>query len=248
MKDWEGQYDEDAIKIINSYKLTNKEKLELAECLKKLEKSKPYILNIFEDMYKLYKGGLLCNKICEYYNRNERSIQYIFKHLKIEKTLKEVQAIAKGHRDYAEIRKTFKKTMLNRFIENNLFGTKIENVIRVEASNILNSLLKDAEVIVGINTVNYVGELDIPIIVIKNNIYYKYAIEVDGAIFHNGKQSDINKSKKMDDIGYKIFRLETKAYVDKNNKTKRYSETKENLISICNEIYFDVHGENKKII
>lgn len=60
-----------------------------------------------------------------------------------------------------------------------------------------------------------VGELDIHIIIFFNSKIFRFAIEADGKIFHdniNREKSDLNKISNLNQLGYKIFRLNTKAY------------------------------------
>lgn len=73
--------------------------------------------------------------------------------------------------------------MLNRYTENQILGSKVEEYARAQINLILNRLLPNKEIIVGINTITEVGELDIPIIIFCEDKLYKFGIEIDGIFF-----------------------------------------------------------------
>lgn len=228
-------YSDDVKKIIYDTTLSPDEDEKLKKCMKII---KPYLKDVFEDMYKLFINDLSCNEIGNVYSKNERTIQYIFKNLGLERDLKDAQKIAAKKRDYISIRKSYKKTMLDRLIKTQLSGSTVEDVVRYKISQILaKELFGEYEVIVGINTMTSVGELDIPIIVTNAINTYKFGIEVNGKFFHEGKMSkDFNKKSNLEQLGYTIFKLETKAYYREKsiNNIKYYAELEEQIIEICN--------------
>lgn len=232
-------YSDEIKNIISTTILAEEQNNTLKECLFKV---KPNLKDVFEDMYKLFINNLSCNDIGKVYGRNERTIQYIFKNLNLERSLYEAQKIAVKKRNYVNIRRSYKKTMFNRLATNQLFGSSVENVIRYEISEILREILPDNyEVIVGINTLTTVGELDIPIVILNGNKHYKFGIEVDGALFHQDKEKvskDLEKDIRLSKLGYMMFRLETKAYykIQSDHNLKYYAEIKSKLIDICNSI------------
>lgn len=234
------KYSNEIKNIIDNTFLTNDQENILKNCLFNI---KPYLKEVFEDMYKLFINDLSCNEIGQIYNKNERTIQYIFKNFGLERNLHQAQKIAVKKRDYIKIRKSYKKTMLKRLTNNQLQGSSVESVIRHEISQMLQEALSNEyEIIVGINTITSAGELDIPIIIIYGENHYKFGVEVDGIFFHEGKtkiSSDFQKNIKLKKLGYKIFRLETKAYYRENSihGIKYYNEIKNKLIDICNDIY-----------
>lgn len=232
-------YSDEIKNIINTTILTEEQNNILKVCLSKV---KPNLKDVFEHMYKLFINNLSCNDIGKVYLRNERTIQYIFKDLNLERNLYEAQKIAVKKRNYVNIRRSYKKTMFNRLATNQLFGSSVENVIRYEISERLKEILPDNyEAIVGINTLTTVGELDIPIVILNGKKHYKFGIEVDGTLFHQDKDKiskDFEKDMRLSRIGYTVFRLETKAYykMQSDHRLKYYAEIKSKLIDICNNI------------
>lgn len=227
-------YSEDVKKTIKDTTLSPNEDDKLKECMKII---KPYLKDVFEDMYK-YINDLSCNEIGNVYGKNERTIQYIFKNLGLEREPKDAQRIAVKKRDYISIRKSYKKTMLDRLIKTQLSGSTVEDVVRHKISQLLGKeLFVEYEVIIGINTMTRVGEIDIPIIITNDINTYKFGIEVNGKFFHEDKMSkDLNKKSKLEQLGYTIFKLDTKAYYREKsiNNIKYYAELEEQIFEICN--------------
>ena len=232
-------YSDEIRKIFNNAVLTSYQDDELKKCLNNI---KPYLKDVFEDMYKLFINDFSCNEIGKIYAKNERTIQYVFKKLGLQRNAYEAQRIAVKKRDYVSIRKTCKKTMLDRLPETQLSGSFIENVVRHDIGLLLQNTLSDEyEIIVGINTMTSAGELDIPIIILHNKKIYKFGIEVNGIFFHEGKNivyKDSNKQTNLEKLGYRTFKIETKAYYRKNSvhNVKYYSELKDKISDICNKI------------
>lgn len=138
--------------------------------------------------------------------------------------------------------------MLERYKENELQGSKIEQYARSKLSIDLNDLMINigGEAIVGINTVTLVGELDIPIILILNNEFYKFGIEIDGS-FHkctSNRERDEAKTKKLNDLGYTIYRIQTKAYFNSNKETIIYAnELDLKLKHVVNEMILEINNK-----
>ncbi len=190
-------YSDEIKNIINATILTEEQNNILKECISNV---KPNLKDVFEDMYKLFINNLSCNDIGKVYGRNERTIQYIFKNLSLERNLYEAQKIAVKKRNYVNIRRSYKKTMFNRLTTNQLFGSSVENVIRYEISENLREILPNGyETIVGINILTTVGELDIPIVILHGNNHYKFGVEVDGTIFHQHEDKHLEIPKKIQD-------------------------------------------------
>lgn len=231
------EYSENLIAIINNFGFTKEEEKVLNESLLKLQGHD--VQAVFRDMYIFYLNDMSLAEIANIYGRSTRAIQNIFKKINLNRDKFEAQRIAVKKRDYAKIRKTYKKTMKERFVENQLFGSKIEQYIRLEFSQKLNDLLP-YESIVGINTVTNTGELDIPIIIFKNDKVYRFGVEVDGTYFHENKvMKDTKKVKNFKTDGYKVYRLFTKSYF------RREKLIYKNLLMlkinyICNKISEDL--------
>ncbi|WP_221400496.1 hypothetical protein [Clostridium perfringens] len=235
--EYKKEYSENLISIINNFEFTKEEEKVLNESLLKLDGHDAQ--KVFRDMYIFYLNDMSLSEIANIYDRSTRAIQNIFKKVGLNRDKFEAQRIAAKKRNYTEIRKTFKKTMKERFIENQLFGSKIEEYTRIEFSQILNSILP-YDVIVGVNAVMSTGELDIPIIVFNENRVYKFGVEVDGIVFHKNK---INKDKvKVNNFrkgGYKVYRLSTKAYC-KDEKLIYADELRNKINFICQQIKSDI--------
>lgn len=248
MADYKREYTKEVEDKLKKISLTNEQQTKLEECLSKLN---PYdnvrLIDVFEDMYKLFVNDVSTSDIAKIYNRSTRTIQMIFKKFGMERDKFKAQSIAVKKRDYHKIKESHKKTMLKRFTETELFGSQIEQYIRAEVSLYLSKKINaiDGDVIVGVNTLTAVGELDIPIIILYKGKTYKYGIEVDGAGFHNFNfelnqpKVDQAKENKLWDRGYKMFRLETKAYTTSDAKIKYVNEINDQLFWIYEEILSD---------
>lgn len=235
-KHWEvAEYDKKASKILKSIKLNEQQQNELDRCIKEI---KPSQKDVFEDMYKLYAGGISCYHMAQYYYIGARAIQKLFHNLEIQRSITETQSIAAKRRDYVEIRTKSKRTAKERFVKTQLFGSDVENLARVELSQHLKSLLGNKyEVIVGINSMVNVGELDIPIIIINGGNFYKFGIEV-GNVFTHGcrKEKDRLKRLKLEEMGYYITELDTNATVLNDGYIKNYEQLKQNVKIIGKKI------------
>jgi hypothetical protein len=123
-------YNSIVVDIINNTELTLEEHKVLMNCLKYLKNKD--VFSVFEDMYKLYLNDYSMIELGKIYGRSARAIQLIFKSVGLNRDRFEAQKIAAKNRNYAEIRKSYKKTMYERFIDNQLFGSKIEQLTRCE--------------------------------------------------------------------------------------------------------------------
>lgn len=242
------EYSDEDKKILDNTIFTN-EDLILINNLKTKLKDKSFASAI-EAFYKFHKNNYSTSDLAEIFKVSSRQIQRIFKDLGINRDRFEAQQIAVNKRDYVEIRKTYKKTMLGRLTDTQLSGSLLEQYIRHQADLLLGDTLPQCEIIVGINSMNVISsESDIPIIIINNNALYKYIIEVDGDISHKsefGKKRDKNKNSKAYYKGYTLFRINTKAYFDSSEapKIKYEKEVKDKLIKIVNLIASEVIENN----
>lgn len=240
-------YTEEMKEVIFNIKLTVDQSIKLNECMLKIRETSPYY-NAFEDMYKLYIGNISVTDIAKAVEKSERTIQILFKKFGMARDLKTAQSIAVKKRDYAKIREKRKRTMIDRQEENILEGSKTEQFIRTKVSIELNSAVKElgGEAIIGVNTITPVGELDIPIVILINNTYYKYGIELDGQGYHengfaNNKSGDILKEERLNKLGYKVFRIYTKAYFREKQQDIKYNkEATDKLNIIIQKILKDI--------
>lgn len=232
-------YDKKALEILKNVELNEQQKNELDRCMKEI---KTFQADVFPDMYKLFVNEMAFVQISKYYNRSASIIHRLFKELGISRNLKEAQEIAGKYRDYDEIRKTFKRTMKERYVKTQLFGSDVENLIRVEINQYLDSILDSKyEVVIGINSLFSAGELDIPIIIIKGNEFYKFGIEVGNYYIHDGRtKGDDLKISKFERNGYNVMKFDTNATVYKNGRIRNYSKLCEDVKLICRSIKKDI--------
>lgn len=235
IEEWKGTYDKKALDILSTIILNDAQKKELNRCMNEM---KYYRKNAFPDIYKLYVGEMSCNEISKYFNKSSSTFHYLFKELGIQRTQKEAQKIAGAKRDYGAIRKTFKKTVKENFIKTQLFGSDIENIVRVDLKEYLDELLgNNYEVIVGINGIINNKELDIPIIIINKDNVYKFGVEVGNIFTHKDKFiKDKEKIKKFGKDNYTVIALYTKATFCENGHLRNYAHIKNEVKIICEEI------------
>ncbi|MZK53358.1 hypothetical protein [Clostridium beijerinckii] len=233
---------------INNIKLTDKQEETLKFLLPKMQQCEEPATPVFEDLYKLYCANVSTSDIAKIYSKNIRTIQLLLKKCGLARDRKKAQSIAVKKRDYVQIRETFKQTMLDRRINNEMYGSEIEQYVRQRLALMLNKEFKklNGEAIIGVNTVTPVGELDIPIIILLDNKYYKYGVEVDGMGFHKTRSpkwsnvKDAEKEENLNKLDYKILRIETKAYMMKDEPKIRFEnelkgKIKETVKTILND-------------
>jgi len=223
------------------------EELILVNDLKVKFKDKNF-LPVIEVIYKFNKNNYSALDLAEIFKISPRQIQRIFKELGINKDKFEAQQIASSKRDNVEIRKTYKKTMLERLTDVEISGPLLHQYLRHEVDLLLGDILPHCEIIVGINSMNVINsESDIPIIIINNNNsgLYKFIIEVDGDI----KKQNKNKESKAYYKGYTLYRINTSSYFDSatSPKIKYEKEVKDKLIKIVNSIAQEVVQNNSLV-
>lgn len=235
------EYDKQTKELL-SVELTNKDEEELRNIYDNyhslgVNRGYEYII---KDLYILTeKRNISTFDIANIYDVGVRSVQIWLKELGLNRDRKEAQKIAVAKRDYKEIKRTFKNTMLTRYSETQLTGSNIENYIRYKLNSILIEVLPEYEIITGINTLGIMNlEADIPIIIIKDNYIYKFIVEVDGFYSHNDENSH-NRHNKKNQIaaskGYKVIHLSPKAYF-KDDKLVYKNELDTDIINISQQI------------
>ncbi|KEH99956.1 helix-turn-helix domain-containing protein [Clostridium botulinum] len=172
-------YDPKINNLIASTVFTDKDNLKLEKIINnynylKINRGYKYII---KDLYILVKNKLSTKEISEIYGVSTRTIQKWLKELGMSRSKKEAQKIAVKKRDYTSIHNSYKETMLNKLLIENPTIIHREDSIRFQLMNILRNLFKNCEIIVGINGLGVGGSIkDIPIVIIKNNITYKFII------------------------------------------------------------------------
>lgn len=196
------------------------------------KKFKKNLVNVYKLMF---RKDYSTSDIADMFGVGIRTIQIYLKEVEWNRDRKEAQRIATKKRDYTSIRKNMKKTMSERFMANNLFGSKVENYVRQRLDILLGEKFPNFEIIVGVNTMNIIDhEIDIPIIIFKENKCFKFAVQVDGICWHSDEvaiKRDENSNKDAIEKGYIPLRIFTKATYTKSNRgTIKYKEDIENGI------------------
>ena len=243
------EYSNQDKKILDSTILTN-EDLILINNLKIKFKDKSFF-SVIEALYKFDKNDYSILDLAEIFKVSSRQIQRIFKSLGINRDKFEAQQIAASSRDNVEIRKNYKKAMLERLTDMELSGPLLHQYLRHEVDLLLGELLPHCEIIVGINSMNVIkSENDIPIIIINNNSLYKYIIEVNCAISNKpkpGKRRD--KETKAYYKGYTLFKINTESYFESGDipKIKYENEVKNKLVRIVDSIASELFENNSSV-
>lgn len=226
--------------------LSNSSKLIIDKTYEKISKKSPRSLYYYGDLNKLltelfkviYYTDLTTSDLANIYNKNVRTISKLLKLAGWEMTKEEAQRRATLKRDYTSI---FLKSRASK--AKAMSGSLIEESIRAYFYTELKSKLKDAEIIVGINSPSFIkqSEADIPIIMFNNNEIFKYVIEINGQYWHknkNKKNNDINKLRILSENGYDVFSINV--YVNDNLKNENFIKKLNNVISlIVNDVRKD---------
>lgn len=246
------------INILNEIKSVNfsKEEINKIDNLKQIinsnnhRKYNKFIkqINIF---YKLYKLGYSTREISKLTNNyfSGDGIFSILKEAGLVRNRDDAQKIGATKRDYGSIKNKMKNTMNER--NTNLLGSTVEDYIRNKLDTILYDVLsQDYEIVIGKNTINILKqyENDIPIIIIKNNVIYKFAIEFDGDYWHINNKNDEIKDKLLYNKGYKLFRINSKATITSDGIFKYQNDLNEKIEDIANKIKEHINLELKSCI
>lgn len=116
--------------------------------------------------------------------------------------------VNRGKRDYKEIRNKSKETKLKEGID--IHESRPEEYTRKRLNYSFPQIFKDCEVIVGLNNISILDkgrEVDIPVIIIKDDTLHKFAIEYNGSYWHQDKEREINKSMEIIKKGYVFFSI-----------------------------------------
>jgi hypothetical protein len=225
----------DIVQDLKEIQLTNKE----LEEIYKVKKTVSYMSTEFiTDLYKYrYKLKIAPSEICKLVGKSKRTIQYHLKAFGWQYDIFEAQKMAAKKRDYADIFRQNKAHQLN-----NAFSSKPEEYCRQKLSELLTQNVK-GEIIVGVNNRSILdgAEIDIPIVIIKNNKIYKYAIEFNSEFWHNkySKDADNTKVDKINSTKYKYFEIWQLA----NTRTQReYGTIDEQVNKIVETITAEFKG------
>lgn len=209
-----------------------------------------YGFNCFEQYvnafyYLIKKEKLTAGEIARLFNCSRMTIDKKLKQLGLNRNISEAQLNIKerNRRDADRILRTGRNTTLKRIKKAAMFGSNIENVIRLELDNILPNYIdmKKYEIIVGLNSKNIISpkEVDIPIIIISDNAIYKIAIEVNGNHVH--KSDDYEKIAVLNAKGWKYYSVWIAGGVIEKVNFKLITEQIEIL---CNNIKKDIFRQS----
>jgi hypothetical protein len=225
------EYHEEKERIINSgipavifpdevvkYELDEKIKLEINEKVKDFKgisnpAPKQYTLEeIFYFIYIMqFILGYTTGEITDcFLTRTHRAVQKWIKGMDWQLEASEVQQriVDRGKRDYKQIRNKSKESRLKNGIDR--YESLQEEYARKKLNYFLPQVFNDCEVIVGLNNTSILdkgNEIDIPIVIIKNDTLYKFAIEYNGTYWHKESERDIQKSKIIKRKGYILFSI-----------------------------------------
>ena len=154
-----------------------------------------------------YKLNHTTIQMSELFGVGVRSIQKMLTMTDWGRTMKESQQLAADvSRNYHEIGQKGRETRLL----NSHIGSKDEEFIRQYLKVKFDAC--EFETIVGCNNLNIMQsgkEVDIPILIIKDDVIHRFAVEVDGTYWHEDrKDKDEDKARLLSELGYKCFNIE----------------------------------------
>ena len=221
--------------------------------INKLNEIKETILNkkfkkwkdVIFDIYKLYVyGEYMPIELAEIYNKKTRQIQTLIKECGFARSSKDSALISakRGRKDFNMISN---KSRLTLAINNQC--SKPEEYTRKLLNEHLTSFLSDCHVIVGLNNRSILSgkEIDIPIVIIKDNNFYTYGVEFNGSYWHRDRiEKDKDKDEKAKSLGYKLFTITQEIGI---NESKLKDHIYEEVVCIGKEIKDDINNKlNKK--
>lgn len=144
-----------------------------------------------------------------------------------------------------------RQTMLQRAIKNGVTSNNSENICRATIETRLYMYLNvtEYEFIVGLssNAIIPPKEIDIPIMIYEkcSDKYYRYAIELDGNVWHKDKgNKDEEKNVSIENTCWKLIRIEFKDAL--KNKKKIAEGFRKMADDVCMIILSDIKGEDNK--
>ena len=204
------KFDDKYIKLIDGTILTEEQANKINELYEKYKRQD--IGNVIKEIYILYEIYKYSPEDISKALKGKRHRRGILKLLcgnGIKRERKESAKLANNKRNYGEI---LRKANISRLKNGStLIGSKPENYMRLLLNNVLPNYIKNCEIIVGCNNNSLLEnglEVDIPIIIIKNEKTYKFSVEYNGYFYHlkdENKIRDFNKNIMLKDKGYNTF-------------------------------------------
>ena len=219
-------------RLINNYKVTD-----IDELIKKM-------------YFFVYAAELCTSEIALIFGKDRLTISKVLRSFGMNVSRKEARKrIEKsGRGNHRQSLIVSKKAMLNRAIKNGVTGNNSENICRASIETHLYTFLdvNRYEFIVGLSSYAIIPpkEIDIPIIIYEKetNTYYRYAIELDGDIWHKKiKEYDIEKNNVIMKTDWKLIRI----WFESKEKSKEKIEAGFRKIAddVCEIISSDMKGE-----
>ena len=211
--------------IIKNYIFTEEEEKELNELKILLGDSKWG--HKIDEVYKLWLNGYCPGDIGRRYNVKARQMQSVLKELGLARNHKEAGILANSKKNWTEILAKGRKTLLER---NRVGSSDKEEYLREKINIELHLKFPNLEFTVGLNnrTILNGKEIDIPIIVIKDNKILRIAVEYNGWYWHKDREEKDNiKKKELEKLGYKVFILES----EKGANTEQINKDIDNVIN-----------------
>lgn len=179
---------EDLIKIKKAF---NKLDLKLIKRLGGKEETTTLLTQIYI-MLNIFK--MTNSDIGQVYNKSRVQIYRLLNKIDWNLDKEESQARAALKRDYESINIKARKTRLQE-----ICGSKSEEYVRHMLYLHLKNTFSDSEIIVGINSINYIENLecDIPIHIIHKDKLFKFAVEFNGDYYHKNKHEFDNYKKEI---------------------------------------------------
>jgi len=232
------------INILKTTTLTEEEK-EIIAALKATQKDRAYSI-VIEELYKFNKNNYSTTDIAEIYKVSTRQIQKIFKELGINRGKVQAQTVSAINKDAEKLSRTYKNTLFEKLIENELSEASLEVQIRHQLDMSLKEALPNCEIIIGISSMEFSRDnINAPIIIIDNNFLYKYIVEIikDGSNKKsNNKKKEQNKLSRAVYKGYTLFKLDILHYYNSKDEAafKFEKEIKNRLLNILEDIVTEV--------
>jgi len=218
-------------RLVNNYGVTD-----LEELIKKM-----YFL--------VYKEMLNTSEIALIFGKDRLTVGKVIRLFNMNISRKEARRrIEKnGRGNHSQSAVEGKKVMLKQAIKNGITGSNSENICRALIETYLYTYFKpeEYEFLVGISsyTIVYPREIDIPVLIYerKTDKYYRYAIELDGSIWHkNSEESDKEKEEMIKNTNWKLIRIWFKAA--ERSKIKMEKGFRKMADEVCMIISSDIKG------
>lgn len=213
-----------------------------------------YKVDDIEDLIKLmyylvYVAKLTTFEIALLFEKDSVTVLKLLKKFNMSLTSKEARKRIEeqGRGNHRQSAITGKKSIISRSIKNGVTDNNAENICRTLIETRLYSYLDitNYEFIVGLSSYSIIPpqEIDIPIIIYEKTTkkYYRYAIELDGAFWHEKSQeSDVKKNGQIASSSWKLIRIWFTSFERSNENVEILFRRMTD--KICSIILSDIKG------